>query len=334
MPILSNGTSLPARAVASPWKSRFAVEAIVPSRRPALILVASSVTAAVIMAASASSEEYHCRRDDVVRRIEVQYADDADRLPCQVVYWRDTERPGDKQIPWNAQNQTEFCTRKAREMAEGLQSTGWTCERAAPPAEDAAALDLAEPPEASSPEPAAPPSEPADSSPEPAAPPSRPAASDVTEPDKDLQNGPPQPRNALLQEALARDIRRLEELTGAASWQFEPDAATLGDLDGDGLEDGAVLLSHRDENGGVTHHLLAYLFDGTTFRPIAQVSLEAYYQNFKDVTVEDIGDRGIELVLQMPRAGDPACCPSGRRRATFELRDGQLVLAAESDSGA
>ena len=99
-------------------------------------------------------------------------------------------------------------------------------------------------------------------------------------------------------------------------------------------QDGAVLLSHRDENGGVSHHLLAYLFDGTAFRPIAQVSLEAYYQNFRDVMVEDIGDRGIELVLQTPRAGDPECCPSGRRRATFELRDGQLVLAAESDSGA
>jgi hypothetical protein len=137
-----------------------------------------------------------------------------------------------------------------------------------------------------------------------------------------------------LQEALARDIRRLEELTGAASWQLEPDTAMLGDLDGDGVEDGAVLLNHRDEDGGVSHHLLAYLFDGTTFRPIARVSLEAYYQNFKDVVVEEIGDRGIDLLLQTPRAGDPECCPSGRRRATFELRDGQLVLASESDSGA
>jgi hypothetical protein len=288
----------------------------------------------MVVAASARSEEYQCRRDDMVRRVEVQFADDADRLPCQVVYWRDTEQPGEKQVPWNAENQIEFCTGKAREMVKRLQSSGWTCERAAPPAEDAAALDLAGPPEPSSPEPAAPPPEPAAPPPEPAAPPPGPAASDVAEPDENLENRPPQPDNALLQEALARDIRRLEELTGGASWHLEPDAATLGDLDGDGVEDGAVLLSHRDENGGVSHHLLAYLFDGTAFRPIAQVSLEAYYQNFRDVMVEDIGDRGIELVLQTPRAGDPKCCPSGRRRATFELRDGQLVLAAESDSGA
>jgi hypothetical protein len=288
------------------------VEAIVPSRRPAPILAAVGLLATAGVAAPAQSEEYHCRRDDVVRRIEVQYADAADRLPCQVVYWRDTERPGDQQIPWNAQNQVEFCIRKAREMAESLQSTGWTCDRESPPAEDAAALDVAGPPEES---------------------PREPAAAETTQPDRDLDSGPAQPGNALLQDALSRDIRRLEELTGA-SWQFEPDTVMLGDLDGDGVEDGAVLLSHRDERGGVSHHLLAYLFDGTTFQPIARVSLEAYYQNFKDVAVEDIGDRGIDLVLQTRRAGDPECCPSGRRRATFELRDGQLVLAAESDSGA
>jgi hypothetical protein len=289
------------------------VETIVPSRRPALIRAAVGLFAVAGVAAPAQSEEYHCRRNDLVRRVEVQYADDADRLPCQVVYWRDTERPGEKQVPWNAQNQVEFCTGKAREMVERLQSSGWSCDRESPPSEDAAALDVAGPAEESSREP---------------------AASDGKGPGGDLENGPPQPGSALLQEALARDIRRLEELTGAASWQLEPDTAMLGDLDGDGVEDGAVLLNHRDDDGGVSHHLLAYLFDGTTFRPIARVSLEAYYPNFKDVVVEEIGDRGIDLLLQTPRAGDPECCPSGRRRATFELREGQLVLASESDSGA
>ena len=284
-----------------------------PSRRPALILAALSLLAAGVAAGPASSEEYHCRRDDLVRRIEVQFANDADRLPCQVVYWSDMARPDQKRVPWRAENQTEFCTRKAREMAERLRGSGWTCDIESPPAEDAAALDVAAPPTESAIEPAA--SEEQGAAPE----------SEISE---------PQPGNALLQEALARDIRRLDELTGAASWQFEPDAATLGDLDGDGVADGAVLLSHRDQDGGVTHHLLAYLFDGTTFRPVARVNLEAYYQNFKDVMVEDIGDGGIEVLLHLSRAGDPACCPSGRRRATFELRDGKLVLSAELDSGA
>ena len=284
-----------------------------PSRRPALILAALSLLAAGAAAGPASSEEYHCRRDDLVRRIEVQFANDADRLPCQVVYWSDMARTDDKRVPWRAENQIEFCTRKAREMAERLRGSGWTCDIESPPAEDAAALDVATPPTESAIEP---------------------AASEEQGAALESEISEPQPGNALLQEALARDIRRLDELTGAASWQFEPDAVTLGDLDGDGVADGAVLLSHRDQDGGVTHHLLAYLFDGTTFRPVARINLEAYYQNFKDVMVEDIGDGGIEVLLHMSRAGDPACCPSGRRRATFELRDGKLVLSAESDSGA
>ena len=120
-----------------------------PSRRPALILAALSLLAAGVVAAPASSEEYHCRRNDLVRRIEVQFADDADRLPCQVVYWSDIGRPDEKRVPWSAENQIEFCTRKAREMVERLQSSGWTCEHESPPAEDAAALDVATPPKES-----------------------------------------------------------------------------------------------------------------------------------------------------------------------------------------
>ena len=284
-----------------------------PSRRPAPVLAALSSIAVWILPPQAQSEEYHCRRGDLVRRIEVRFADDADRLPCQVVYWRDTERPGQPRIPWNAENQLEFCTQKARELVERLQRAGWACNREAPLSADAAELDAGTAAQEPSREPAVP---------------------DATAPRREPENGAPQPDRAILQAALARDIRRLDQLTGASSWRFEPDMATLGDLDGDGVEDGAVLLSHRDENGGTSHHLLAYLFDGTTFRPVARINVEAYYQNFTDVAIESIADGGIELLLHTPRAGDPACCPSGRRRATFELRDGQLVLAAESESGA
>jgi hypothetical protein len=267
-----------------------------------------------ILPPQAQSEEYHCRRGDLVRRIEVQFADAADRLPCQVVYWRDAASSERPRVPWNAEHQLEFCLDKAREMVDGLQSAGWQCDGDSPLSEDAAELDKAS--ERSSREPAA-----AD------APPAAPSRDAPT-------NGPSKPDQATLEAALARDLRRLDELAGGLSGGFEPDMAILGDLDGDGVEDGAALLSHRAEDGASSHHLLAYLFDGRTFRPVARVNLEAYYQNFTNVALEDIADGGIELLLQTPKAGDPACCPSGRRRATFELRDGQLVLAAESDSGA
>jgi hypothetical protein len=285
-----------------------------PSRHPALILAALSLVAASILAARAHGEEFHCRRGDQVRRIEVQFADDTDRLPCQVVYWRNTESKERPRVPWNADHERAFCINKAREMVDQLQSAGWTCDSEAPPSEDAADLDVAAHSEQFSHEPA--------------------AGEMAPSPGKDGANGSGKPDQATLQAALTRDIRRLEELSGAAPGGFKSEMATLGDLDGDGVADGAVLLTHRDEDGGASHHLLAYLFDGRTFQPVARINLEAYYQNFKNVAIEDVAEGGIELLLHTPRAGDPACCPSGRRRATFELRDGQLVLAAESESGA
>jgi hypothetical protein len=286
-----------------------------PSRRPALVLATLSLLAVSMLAERAWGEEYQCRRGDLVRRIEVRFADDADRLPCQVLYWRDSERPGQPRVPWKADHELEFCINKAREVADHLRSAGWTCDDDTALSEDAAQLDTGAPAERSSREPAAP------------------EATAIT-PRDDAANGSSKPDQATLQAALARDIRRLDQLSGTSPGGFEPQMATLGDLNGDGVADGAALLNHRDGDGGASHHLLVYLFDGNTFQPVARLNLEAYYQNFTNVAIAAIADGGIELQLNTPRAGDPACCPTGRRRATFELRDGKLVLVAESDSGA
>ena len=97
-----------------------------------------------------------------MRRIELRLADDADRLPCQVVYWKDQENPGEPRVPWRANSELEFCVAKAREMVDGLQSAGWACDgaapdedAAAPPSQDAAELDAIEPSAGTSREPAA-----------------------------------------------------------------------------------------------------------------------------------------------------------------------------------
>jgi hypothetical protein len=288
--------------------------ALMPSRRPALALAMLSLVTVPILSVRAHSEEFHCRRGDQVRRIEVRFADDADRLPCQVVYWRDAQSEEGPRVPWNADHERAFCINKAREMVDDLHSAGWTCDPDAQTAEDAAAWGAGKPFERFFHEPA--------------------AGAMAPSPDEDGANGSGEPDQATLQAALTRDIHRLEELGGAAPGRFRPEMATLGDLDGDGVADGAALLTHRDENGRTSHHLLAYLFDGRTFLPVARVNLEAYYQNFTNLVIEDIAEGGIELMLHTPRVGDPACCPTGRRRATFELQDGQLVLAAESESGA
>jgi hypothetical protein len=349
------------------------MEAIMQSRCPDLVIGTLSLIAVSLLAGHAQSEEFQCRRGDLVRRIELRFADDADRLPCQVVYWKDQENPGEPRVPWRANSDLEFCIAKAREMVDGLQSSGWACDgavpaqdAAAPPSQDAAELDAIEPSAGSSRESAAqatalPPANDA-SEIAPAEGSSRQAAAEATTPAPDHDaagiapseggssrqaaaeattpapaddgNGAAASDRATLQAALDRDVRRLEELGGASSGRFKPEMTTLGDLDGDGVAEGAVLLSHRDDNGGASHHLLAYRFDGRTFRPVARLNLESYYQNVTSVALGEIADGGIELLLHTRRAGDPACCPSGRRNATFELRDGEFVLVAESDSGA
>ena len=132
------------------------------SRCPDAVIATLSLIAVSIFAGHARSEEFQCRRGDLVRRIELRFAEDADRLPCQVVYWKDQESPGEPRMPWRANSDLEFCIAKAREMVDGLQSAGWACadaapsrDAAAPPSQDAAELDALEPSEGSSREPAA-----------------------------------------------------------------------------------------------------------------------------------------------------------------------------------
>jgi hypothetical protein len=286
---------------------------MMPSRRPALLLAVLGLMMVSISPGLAENQQYQCRRGDLVRRVEVQFATDADRLPCKVLYWRETEGSAPPRVPWTADHQLEFCTGKAREMVDSLERAGWSCNGDAPLPEDAAERDEAS--ERSAGEPTA----------AKAAPPA---------PRAETADGSSKPDQAAFEAALARDLRRLDELAGGSSGGFESTMAVLGDLDGDGVDDGAALLSHQDADGGSSHHLLAYRFDGRTFLPVARINLEAYYQNFTQVAIQGIAKGGIEVLLHTTRAGDPACCPSGRRRATFELRDGQLVLAAESGSGA
>lgn len=278
------------------------------SFRSAPVLTTLSFVAVSLVAARVTAEEFQCHRGDLVRRIEVQFADDGDRLPCEVIYWRDDEAPGQPQALWNAEHQLEYCTDKAREMADRLEDAGWACEAIRIGA--AAAAPERSSPQRSSPE------GPSSSR---AAPPPDPTA---------------RPDQATLRAALARDIRRLEELTEDSSGSFATQATALGDLNGDGVADAAVLLTHHADGAAPAHYLLAYLFTGDTFQPVARINLGAYYKNFTEVGIRNVAGGAVEIVMQVLRADDPRCCPSGRREATFGLRDRELVLLKESEPGA
>jgi hypothetical protein len=325
------------------WRAGSVTSAV----RPRSALAALGLMIVLAPLGAARGEEFRCRRDDDVRRIELRFADDADRLPCEVVYWRDTEAPGQSETLWNAENQIDFCVDKAQVMVERLEGAGWACMEnagevtatAGAEGSDAAKLPAAAlaPPPAAAPAappraavPAAPPPAAAPATPPPAAGPAAPPP--AAEPTLAREPGPATaaPDQAMLGAALARDIRRLEELTGGAG-DFSASATSLGDLDGDGATDAAVILNHRADGREPEYYLLAYLFQEGTFRPVARINLDAYYRNFADVGIRAVANGAVEVVLQVPRADDPACCPSGQRQATFGLQDRTLVLLREVD---
>jgi hypothetical protein len=309
-----------------------------PTFRRFPVLTALSAAAVALGAAAGVAEEFQCRRGDLVRRVEVRFADSADRLPCEVVYWKDDEAPGQPQPLWSAEREAGFCSEKAREMVARLESAGWACAAAAGGSEGPARTAAAP----SSERPAGEPGEvaPARATGRPDQATLRAAPARVTgRPDQAPLRAAParvtgRPDQATLRAALARDLRRLDQLTGGSSGGFTTDTAELGDLNGDGLEDAAVLLTHRGDGVEPSHYLLAYLFNGETFQPVARINLEAFYRNLSEIGIRGVADGAVDLLLRMPRAGDPQCCPSGRRLATFGLRDREFVLLRESEPGA
>jgi hypothetical protein len=296
--------------------------------RHATMLAALTLVGASMIAEVAYGQDVHCRRGEQVRRVAVQLADDADGLPCRVV-WQEGFAGGNELV-WTSDSEAGFCTGKARELVGELEALGWTCINPIAGFEDEAAIAVTARPERSAP---------AAVVPDRAAPARRaPALQSLGEVAPSAGVAPPETtppaHRAILEEALARDIERLDRLAGSSAGGFALQTALLGDLDGDGIDDAVALLTHRADGAPPTHHLLAYRFDGETFQPVARVNLEAVRPDFAKVELLDIDGGVVRLVLHVQKPGDQACCPSGRRPATFVLRDQQLVDLAKDRPGA
>ena len=86
-----------------------------------LSLAACTALAAVLtaLAGSAAARETRCTRgDDAIRRVEIAAQDPNQNVPCEVVYWKDSEQPGVRNVLWTAQTDAAFCKRKADELVE------------------------------------------------------------------------------------------------------------------------------------------------------------------------------------------------------------------------
>ncbi len=257
-----------------------------------LLAVATPLTAR-----AATDEAYMCRNGERQRRVELQHADAPDRLPCQVMYWRDATRAEDGRSMWEAAHDFGFCIERTRDLVQRLQEGGWTCQKA-----DAAHVEMQTIPALA-----------------PSGLPTT-AGGDRTK----------------LGEALARDLQRLAQLTPSGA-RFEIESTEVGDLNQDGNADAAVLLNYQtDQPGqpsqpgqpnqpGSTQFLMAYLFDGNTFYPAAKTYVGGADTHVVASSIERIEDGAIELLLEVRQQGDLECCPSGRQREAYVLQDGNLV---------
>lgn len=300
----------------------------------------------VVLAHTAAASETRCTRgDDAIRRVEIAVPDPNGDVPCEVVYWKDTEQPGVRSVLWNAQTDAAFCARKAEELVDTLKSAGWSCatageqprsaSRDAPPA-------TPDPPPVAAPSPPAGSAEPGVAADRPPQAPSSQGASREAAPSLraalapqqggaeaagDAPDGPPS--GTALDAIIEQNLVRLND---GVDGRFAADIAHYGDLNGDGLDDGLVFFTYESQRLGQARFVAAYLFDGESYALAATKPLAGSDDSVHSAEIESIEDGVISLRLNVLEPGDATCCPSGLRRQDLVLRGGQLIEARTASS--
>jgi hypothetical protein len=139
---------------------------------------------------------------------------------------------------------------------------------------------------------------------------------------------PGHPNAALLDRVVEQTLSSVQELYGG---RFEADPAAFGDLDRDGVADAAVLVTYQAERDEHVQYLVAYLFDGETFRSVATKNVGGRFLDAVRADLQGIVDGRILVELEALDA-DARCC--ARHRTAFALDNGQLVQVADPDAAA
>lgn len=279
----------------------------------------------------ARAAEFRCSNGSLERRIELRDPEGAGGAACEVRYWRDAAMPDSGRVLWRAQQDADFCAAKARELITRLEAGGWTCtageQPAAPERAQAQVPDRA--PVAGTPAPAAPPGtaavgrqEPPALEPPPPSPPA-PARTAASVPGAPIVPPSAHPAAPLLDQVLKATLHSAEQLYGGA---FQAEHAAFGDLDGDGDEDAAVLITYEVGRDDYVQYLVAYLFNGETFQSVATKNVGGRFLDALRVHLRGIADRRILVELEALDGG-AACCAT--RRTAFVLDGGQLVEVAD-----
>lgn len=284
---------------------------------PRILLSGVVLTGTLLATAPTQALDVRCERDRLVRDVKVRFAQNADGLPCEVL-WQSTVGSERRQLVWRSDSRLDFCTDKARALVHRLLDGGWRCESATAAYASRSVLDQT------------PRREPDAGEADAALPLDKQSHPDGRgTPSTGREEEGPRPDQALLQAAIARDLERLQGLTGSSAGSFEAHAARLGDLDRDGIQDAVALLTYRSPGVPPTLHLLAYRFEGQSFQPVARLALT----EAADAEIGEVADGVIEILVHVAQPGDPACCPSGRRRLSFFLRDHELVRLPQDRPG-
>lgn len=69
-----------------------------------------------------------CVQANHIRKIELLVEDDVTKLPCKIVYIKETEEPNESKILWSAQNDYSYCENKFMEFKSKLEGWGWVCK--------------------------------------------------------------------------------------------------------------------------------------------------------------------------------------------------------------
>jgi hypothetical protein len=309
----------------------------------------------VFCAGTAHAVQYQCAHGLAVRSVTVEYQQRGQQVPCRVVYHKPPQPPNGL---WKAQVQVGFCESRAEELVQTLERSGWSCDEiqdvVATEADqvrtaDAEPLPEQEPElqplgslraqaeraetvtsgETARSERAIPPL--ASTKAETAGPMWKTAPSEAIGRSgaaaANLQRGRGERSgDVVFANALARDLRKLEESTNA---EVQAGSTGFGDLNGDGHSDAAVLITFDFGGTHYVQYLVAYLYSQDTYQPAARRFIGGSDREVQNGELEAIKAGMIFLRLEIRRPDDPASRPSGIQEDRFVLASSELMRVDE-----
>lgn len=93
------------------------------------VLVAGLAVCASVMSVAAMADETVCKMGATIRRVEVAHQDNDAKKPCEVRYYKDTEKPGEAgQVLFAYKTNVSQCDSKAADFVQKLTSMGYNCQ--------------------------------------------------------------------------------------------------------------------------------------------------------------------------------------------------------------